>query len=381
MSSAEKRGDTQETLAADLVEEQLSLAVEPQWRRHRRRRLRLALMLGGLLAVLLGSGAVWLAGGRYASTDDAYVRAAQVIVSTDVSGLVQSVEVREGQRVEAGQVLFRLDPLPFQIALDNAKSRLQEAALSVEAMKADYRQLLSEIQAQQAQVALDQKQHDRTAVLVRDANASQAAFDQVRYGLQADQQKLSALQQAAQAQLAKLGGKADIAVEEHPLYRQAKAELAEAERQLEHSVVRAPFAGVVTEVDNLQPGQMLVSQTAALTSMGAVALVALDEPWVEAQLKETDMTYVKAGDPVTLTVDSYPDHAWHGHVESISPASGSSFSVLPAQNSSGNWVKVVQRIPVRIAVDRQAGDPVLRAGMSVTVEIDTGHRRSLSELF
>lgn len=380
MSSAEKRGDKQDTLAADLVEEQLSLAVEPRPKPRPRRRLRLILMLGGVLAVLFGAGAVWFTGGRYASTDDAYVRAAQVMVSTDVSGLVQSVEVHEGETVEAGQVLFRLDPKQFQIAVDNAKSQLNETALSIEAMQADYRQLLGEIDAQKAQVALDQAQYDRTAVLVKDDNASKAAFDQVRYTLQADQQRLASLRQAADAQLAKLGGKADSPVQQHPLYLQAKAVLDEAQRQLDHSVVHAPFAGVVTEVDNLQPGLLLVSQTAALTNMGAVALVSRDNVWIEAQLKETDMTFVKPGDTVEFTVDTYPDHVWKGRVESISPASGSEFSVLPAQNSSGNWVKVVQRIPVRIAVDRRPDDPILRAGMSVTVDIDTGHHRSLSDL-
>jgi hypothetical protein len=178
-------------------------------------------------------------------------------------------------------------------------------------------------------------------------------------------------------QLAKLGGKPDSPVEQHPLYLQAKAALDEAQRQLDHSVVHAPFAGVVTEVDNLQPGLLLVSQTAALTNMGAVALVSRDNVWIEAQLKETDMTFVKPGDTVEFTVDTYPDHVWKGRVESISPASGSEFSVLPAQNSSGNWVKVVQRVAVRLSIDPHEHSEPLRAGLSAHVSIDTGRLRWL----
>ncbi len=145
--------------------------------------------------------------------------------------------------------------------------------------------------------------------------------------------------------------------------------------------MRAPFNGIVTQVDALQPGTYLVSQTAALTNTGAVGLVSTDNVWIDAHIKETDLTYVKPGDPVGIFVDTYPSRVWVGTVESISPASGSEFSILPAQNASGNWVKVVQRISVRIRVDRKPDDPVLRAGMSVTVDIDTGHRRSLFELF
>jgi membrane fusion protein (multidrug efflux system) len=146
-------------------------------------------------------------------------------------------------------------------------------------------------------------------------------------------------------------------------------------------VVRAPFDGVATQVDALQPGTYLVAQTAALTNTGAVALVATNDIWVDANMKETDLTHVKTGDKVKVWVDSYPGHVWSGTVESIAPAAGSEFSILPAQNSSGNWVKVGQRIPVRVRIDPRSEKLQLRAGMSVTVEIDTGHRRTLSEMF
>ena len=347
----------------------------------RKRTLRLLLMVGGILVVLVAALTFWLRGGRYVSADDAYVRAAKLMVSTDVSGLVTAVDVREGQTVKAGDVLFRIDPKQFQIALENAKAQLQQTALNIEAMKQDYKRMQEDILAQQAQVELDQANFDRYAVLVRSESVSKANYDQARFTLAADKKKLESLKQQAQVQLARLGGNPDIVVSEHPQYQQAKANVDEAQRQLDHTVVRAPFNGIVTQVDTLQPGTYLVSQTAALTNTGAVGLVATDNVWIDAHVKETDLTHVKPGDPVGIFVDTYPSRVWSGSVESISPASGAEFSILPAQNASGNWVKVVQRISVRIRVDRKPDDPILRAGMSVTVDIDTGHRRSLSELF
>jgi membrane fusion protein (multidrug efflux system) len=304
-----------------------------------------------------------------------------VIVSTDVSGIVVSVDVREGQTVKAGDVLFRIDQRQFQIALNNATANLGQIALTIQSMKDDYQRMQSDVSTQEAQVALDQATYNRYADLVGHDAISRANYDQARFTLQADQSKLQSLKQQAQIQLAKLGGDPNIAVTDHPEYLQAKAVVDEAQRQLDHSVVRAPFDGIVTQVDALQPGTYLVSQTAALTNVGAVALVTTDQVWVDAYLKETDLTDVKVGNPVDIRVDTYPGHKWSGSVGSISPATGSEFSILPAQNTSGNWVKVVQRIPVRINVDRKPGDPTLRSGMSVTVDIDTGHRRSLSELF
>jgi membrane fusion protein, multidrug efflux system len=346
-----------------------------------RKRMRLVLMVAlPLIAALVGF-LFYLWGGRYVSTDDAYVHAAKLMVSTDISGLVSSVEVREGQTVKAGDVLFRVDPRQFQIALDNAKANLDQTALNLKAMKQDYRRMQDDIAAQQAQVAWDQNTFDRNTALLRNATVSQATYDQSRYTLEADKSKLESLRQQAQVQLVRLGGNADLPVEQHPQYQQAKAQVDEAQRQLDHTVVRAPFDGVVTQVAALQPGTYLVAQTAALTNTGAVALVATNDVWIDANIKETDLTHMKVGDHVDITVDSYPGRKWSGTVESIAPASGSEFSILPAQNSSGNWVKVVQRIPVRVHVDAKSQNLPLRAGLSVTVDIDTGHHRTLAELF
>ena len=348
----------------------------------RRKRLLLMVVLPGL--ALLAAGLFYLAGGRYVSTDDAYIRASKLMVSTDVSGIVSSVDVHEGQLVRAGDVLFRLDPKQFQIALDNAKANLEQTSLNIRAMKQDYGRMQNDVAAEQAQVELDQTTFARDAALLRSATVSQSSYDQARYTLETDRAKLQALQQQAEVHLARLGGRADIPVEQHPQYLQAKAQVDEAQRQLDHTIVRAPFDGVVTQVDALQPGTYLVSQTAALTNTGAIGLVATKGIWVEANMKETDLTHVKPGEHARIYVDTYPGHVWSGVVQSIAPASGSEFSILPAQNSSGNWVKVVQRIPVRVRVDASADanspSPPLRSGMSATVEIDTGRHRTLSDL-
>jgi len=343
--------------------------------------LRAVLMIGGVILVALVSGYLWFTGGRYASTDNAYVRAAKLMVSTDVSGIVSEVDVREGQLVKKGDVLFRIDPTAFRIALDNANAQLAQTALSIDAMKEDYRRMLSDIETQQAQVDLAQSNFDRSASLIKSNVASQATFDQNRFALEAAKRTLQALKDQSKVQLAKLNGDPDIPTSRHPQYLQAKAQVDEAQRQLDHTTVRAPFDGIVTQVSQLQPGTYLVSQTAALTNSGAVGLVSRDNLWIDANMKETDLTWVKQGNPVTITVDTYPGQEWRGTVESISPATGAEFSILPAQNASGNWVKVVQRIPVRIKVESKPEDPPLRAGMSVTVDIDTGHRRSLRDLF
>jgi membrane fusion protein (multidrug efflux system) len=346
-----------------------------------RRSLRAFLMLGGIFAVLVAGGDFWLSGGRYVSTDDSYVQAPKLMVSTDISGIVASVDVHQGQKVAAGDELFRVDPTQFQIALDSAKAQLAEMRLTLEAAEQDYQRLQSDIEAQQAQVGLAQVNYDRANVLVRNDYTSRATYDQARYGLEAAQKTLASLQQQARVALTRLDGNADMPVEQHPQYLQAKAQVDEAQRQLDHTIVRAPFAGIVTEVDALQPGTYLVAQTAALTNTGAIGLMGTDDMWVDANMKETDLTYVKAGDPAEVTVDTYPGQVWRGKVASIYPASGAEFSILPAQNSSGNWVKVVQRITVRVGLMSNADDPPLRAGMSATVSIDTGHKRTLADLW
>jgi membrane fusion protein, multidrug efflux system len=337
----------------------------------RQQRVRWALF--ALLPLALIGGAYWyITGGQVMSTDDAYVNAETVGISTDVAGIVQQIDVTENQHVDSGQVLYRLDPRQFQIALDNARANQAQTSLTIASMKQDYGRMLSDVAAQQAQVALDQTTNDRNASLVGTGAVSKATYDQARYTLQAANGKLESLRQQAQVQLAKLGGNADIPVTQHPQFLQAEAQVDEAQRQLDDTVVRAPFAGIVTNVPSIAPGKYLAASTTAFY------LVASDHVWVDATPKETELTYERPGQPVTVTVDAYPDAVWHGIVESISPAAAQQFSLLPAQNTSGNWVKVVQRIPMRVRVDTiDKNLPPLRAGMSVEVDVDTGHARGM----
>lgn len=336
--------------------------------------MRRVLMIGGVAIVAIAALAFWLMGGRYVSTDDAYVQTAKLMVSTDVSGLVKTVNVREGQHVKKGQVLFTLDPHPFQIALDNAKAQLGQVVQTVEATKSDYQSMLSAADAQRAQVDLNQRNYVRYAALLKSNAIAPALYDQARLTLAASQQQLIQAEQTAKTELAKLNGNPNIAADQTPQYQQAQAAVDEAKRQLDHATVRAPFDGIVAEVDSLQPGTLVISAMSAFSTTSAVGLVGTEHVWIEAHMKETDLTHVKNGDPVSITIDTYPGHTWHGHVDAVSAASGAAFSVLPAENASGNWVKVTQRIPTRIVIDRKKGDPELRSGMSAVVDIDTGHR-------
>jgi membrane fusion protein (multidrug efflux system) len=337
----------------------------------RRRWVRWALF--ALLPFALAAGAYWyVTGGQVMSTDDAYVQAETVGISTDVSGIVQGIDVANNQPVDPGQVLYRLDPRQFQIALDNAKANLAQTALTIDAMKQDYTRMLSDAAAQQAQVELDQATYDRYAALVPSGAITKANYDQARFTLELDKNKLKSLRQQAAVQLARLAGNPDIPVTQHPQYLQAKAQVDEAQRQLDHTVVKAPFAGTVTNVPSIAPGRYLAASTTAFY------LVDTNHVWVGATPKETELTYVRPGQPVTATVDTYPDTEWHGIVESIGPAAAQQFSLLPAQNTSGNWVKVVQRITMRVRIDTSDRNlPPLRAGMSLEVNVDTGHQRGL----
>ena len=350
-------------------------ASPPQTPARKRKPLRRILLLAGPVLVIAGALYFYLSGGRFASTDDAYVKADIVSVATDVSGLVAKVEVQNDQHVKAGDVLFRIDDEPYRIALEGAKAQLGATANQINAFKGLYRSQLAAVQTAKTDVAYYQLGIQRQTDLASRAVASQATLDQARHDYQSAQNKMNAAQQQANAALAQVGGDIDKPTEENAQYLQVKAQVEKAERDLRHTVVRAPVDGVVTNVDTLQPGNFLQA------SQPGMSLVASDHVWIEANLKETDLTYVRPGDRAELSVDAYPGAEWKASVATISPATGAQFSVLPAQNSSGNWVKVVQRLPVRLKVETNDSAPPLRAGMSVVVDIDTGHTRTLSGLF
>lgn len=338
-------------------------------------RLRRVLMIFGVAIVVVVALGAWLMGGRFYGTDDSYVHAAQLMVTTDVSGLVKTVDVREGQHVKKGQVLFTIDPHPFEIAVANAQAALEAARQNVLSEEAGYRGLVAQVAAQRAQVRLAQSIYNRDAALARANAIAPVTLDQARSAMLSAQATLASLQQNAQTQLDKLLGNPNLPPESAPAFLQAKAALDEAQRQLSHTTVRAPFEGDITEVDALQPGTLVISALSSFSTTSAVGLVSTSDVWIDANMKETDLTYVKVGDPVSVTIDTYPGRTWNCHVGAISRASATAFSALPSENASSNWVKVVQRIPVRVTCDLKPSDPPLRTGMSALVSIDTGMRR------
>lgn len=348
-----------------------AVVASPKPKRTRRR----ILMGGVVLAIIVGSGVAYLHGGRTISTDNAYVQAGMLTVSPAVDGIVASIAVTEGQSVKPGDLLFALDSEPFHIAVNQAEAQVGAARLIVRQSQESYRKALLDMETAEAQVALDRQNYERASSLIRTAVMSRADFDARKAAIEKSQGELAALRQTAETILASLGGKADGSVDAQPSVALAQAQLDNARRNLRLSEVRATIAGRVAKVDAIQPGTRLTA------GQGAFFLVGDRDIWIDANPKETDLTYLRVGAPADITVDSYPGEIWRGHVAVIGPASALSYSVLPAQNASGNWVKVVQRVGVRIVMDPQPDRPMLRPGMSTQVEIDLGRKRSLSQLW
>ena len=339
------------------------------------RTLRRVLLALGPVVVLAGGLFAYTAGGRYVSTDNAYVHAGKLTVATDVSGIVADVAVKESQKVEKGQVLFTLDQEPFKIALAGAEANLGTVRNQLVTLQATYRQKQAQVAQARTDVAFYETGFQRQQDLLKRGVSAQATFDQARRDLDAARERVTMAQNDAEATLATLGGKADAPVEQNPNYLAAQAQVDKARRDLNRTTVTAPIPGIVTNVDALQVGEYLPA------AQPAFSLVSSADVWIEANPKESDLAYLKAGALAVVTIDAYPGREWQATVTSLSPATGTEFSVLPAQNATGNWVKVVQRVPIRLAVQMPADAPALRTGMSANVEIDTGHRRHLGDLF
>ncbi|MEH2563782.1 HlyD family secretion protein [Bradyrhizobium sp. AZCC 2289] len=334
-----------------------------------KRSLRRPLMFALLPAALVVGGYFYVTGGAVMSTDNAYVQADMVGLSTDVSGIVREVSVHDNQKVAKGDVLFKLDDLQFRLAQDRAEAQIGNTRNDLVALQASYRNLQAQVEQAQKDVDFNMVNFQRQEQLIANNFTPRATFDAARNTLQGSQQKLASLNAQLAGIAANLNGNPDAPIEDHPRYKDALAARDEAARRLAHTIVRAPFAGIVTNVPSLQPGQYLAAAAVAFN------IVSTDHVWVQASPKETELTYVKPEQKVTVDVDTYPGERWAGTVDSISPASASSFSLLPAENTSGNWVKVVQRIPMRVLVKNAPGKPPLRVGMSVEVNVDTGHAR------
>jgi membrane fusion protein, multidrug efflux system len=334
-------------------------------------RHRKILLYGGPAVVAVGVVIFYLTGGRYVSTDDAYVQAGRVNISSNVSGQVSEVDVHDNQAVRAGEVLFKLDARPFSIAVEDAEAQLAGARLKVRALEATYRQRQADIKAARDTLVYRQRDYERQKKLAVDGIASRAQLDQAVHALDAAREALTASIQQAASALADLGGNDSAPLDSRPAVREAQARLEQARLNLSYTMVRAPIDGIVTKVEQLQVGDYI---NAAAPQF---ALVSQRDLWVEANFKETDLTYLRPGQRATFHIDAFPATTFTGRVQSTSPGTGSSFSLLPAENASGNWVKVVQRLPVRLSIDARRADVPLAAGMSVVAEVDTAHHRSL----
>jgi membrane fusion protein, multidrug efflux system len=365
-TSAENDAGTIGTLRAPLEGGRPAIASR---RRPLRQRLRLPLMLAGPIIFLLAAGYWFLTTGRYVSTDDAYVQAARVAVSTDVSGRVSEIDVKDNERVKASQLLFRLDQRPFQIAADEARAQLATVRYQIHALKATYHQKRADARATQATVDYQQREFERQQRLLASGAASQQQFDQAKQAYDNGRAQLASKEQDVAVALANIGGDPDLALDEHPMVQHAQAALDRAELNLSYTEIRAPENGIVTKVDQLQVGDYVNAGNQLFS------LMSTDRVWVEANFKETELTHMRPGQEATVEVDTYPDVVFSAKVESLSPGTGLTFSLLPAENATGNWVKVVQRLPVRLRLEGLEADAPLHAGLSATVEVDTRYRR------
>jgi membrane fusion protein (multidrug efflux system) len=322
------------------------------------------------LAIALVGGYYYATSGRYVSTENAYVKSATVFVSAEVSGRVVAVAVSENQHLEAGALLFRLDDEPFRLALQRTEARLAGVVQEIEAYRATWRRQQAELRIAEDDVAYLERETERQRRLRDKRVLSEAKFDEVRHRLGTARSRIAAIRETIALALTKLGGDPNLPAARHPHYRQVLAERDQARMAFDDAVVRAPIAGIVSNLE-LQAGEYVKAGAALF------GLVAPSPLWIEVNLKETELTHVRPGQAAQVRFDAYPEHQWPARVASLSAATGAEFALLPPQNASGNWVKVVQRLPLRLNLEARPRDAPLRAGMSVQVRIDTGFERPL----
>jgi membrane fusion protein (multidrug efflux system) len=331
----------------------------------RLQRLRRPLMWLGALVVVGGALYFYLSSGRYESTDDAYTQAATVSISANVAGRVSAVNVHDNEVVQRGAILFRLDDAPFRIAVEDAAAHLAATRLDIASLKSAYRQRQVELRTARDTQTYAQQQYDRQARLLTSGIASRVQYDQAAHALDNARQQVANVQQQIGVALANLDGDPDIAPERHPLVAQAQAALDRARLYLSYTVVAAPTGGVVTKVEQLQVGDYIAA------SAPVFALVSTQDVWIEANFKEVQLARMHAGQRATVVIDRFPGRKFAAVVTSMSPGTGSQFSLLPPENATGNWVKVVQRVPVRLQLMDVGGAFRLQAGLSADVTVDT----------
>lgn len=349
--------------AAEAPQTQSSPSAQPAPKK--KNGLRLPLMIGVPLLLVAGGGWFWLTGGRYEDTDNAYVQQAKVSLSADVAGRVSDVKVVENQTVKAGDVLFTLDPQPYQIALSQANAALATARVNVEQLKVSYGTALAQLKSSEDTLAIRKAAFDRQSTLVTQGINANATLDDTKLAYQQAQSAVDLANQQVAAATAALAGNPDIPTDTHPAVLAAMAAVEQAQRDLAKTSVTAPADGIVANVSSLNVGQFIAAGTTI------ASLVESQATWVQANFKETQLAELKVGQPVDIHVDAYPG-VLHGSIESLGAATGSEFSLIPAQNATGNWVKVVQRLPVRIALPDDQEVAMLKTGMSATVTVDTG---------
>jgi len=331
---------------------------------------RVALMIVLPLIVAAVALSMYAAGGRYVVTENAYVKANIIAVSADISGRVVAVNVHDNQLVSPGDSLFAIDPLPFQIAVAEADAQMEVIRTDFSQLHFDVREAQAEAaEARERQRFLSQ-QFERQKKLKSRGMGSEEAYDQALHQLKVGEESLRKLDQRIARSFAALGGNPELPVEKHPAFRRAVATREKASLDLARTVIDAPATGVISNM-KLQVGEYVKEGTSVFS------LIETSPMWVEANLKETELTNVSLGQLATVVVDAYPNHEWKAVVDSIAPATGAEFALLPPQNATGNWVKVVQRLPVSLRIERGGGEPVLRAGMTVTASIDTEQVRGL----
>jgi len=329
------------------------------------------MVLGPALVAVIAAY-FYLTGGRFQATDDAYVRTALVAISANVAGRVQELAVRDNQVVHKGDLLFRLDDAPFRIAVEEQTAQLASARLQVESLKANYRQRRSELVSAQDTLAFQKREYERQQRLLAAGIASQSQVDRALHALDDARSQVAGAQQQVSAVVASLGGNPNIDPDKHPTVQQAQALLDRATLNLSYTVVTAPSDGIVTRVEQLQVGSYINA------SAPLFALVSTRDVWIEANFKEDQLTHMRAGQIARIKVDSYPGKIFEGRVASVSPGTGSQFSELPPENATGNWVKVVQRLPVRVELDHLDPSFPLHDGLSANVSVDTHYQRHFS---
>ncbi|MBO9709546.1 MAG: HlyD family secretion protein [Caulobacter sp.] len=323
-------------------------------------RLRWPLMIGGPVVVIGVVAFFVLTSGKFESTDDAYVQAARAAISPSVAGRVIEIDVTENQAVKKGQVLFRLDPADYEVAVAQAEAALAAARFETQGSRAVYDQRNADLAAAQEAVSYTEREAARQQSLAAAGVATKAQADEAAHAAEQARRQVAVVRQQIASALADIGGRANVPSDEQPKVMQAKAALDRARLDLSYATIVAPADGVVTKVEQLQVGnRVAASQTLFWLVSG--------QPWVEANFKEDQLAHMRVGQPATIKVDAY-DRELKAHVVSFSPGTGSSFALLPPENATGNWVKVVQRLPVRLALDESA--PHLSAGLSAKAKVD-----------